>query len=67
MNVSTLIRDIRTRNYLTLEALSKRLGVSLMTVFNWQKGKSRPLDANMRKLRGEFPDEFGRAEKDANS
>lgn len=63
VNVSKLIGDIRSRNYLTLEALSRRLNVSLMTVFNWEKGRARPLDANLLKLKEVFPDEFATAEE----
>lgn len=61
MDVSKLIDDIRSRNYLTLEALSRRLNVSLMTVFNWEKGRARPLDSNLLKLKEVFPDEFATA------
>lgn len=65
LNTRQLISNIRSRHYLTLEALALRLNVSMMTVFNWEKGKSKPLDVNMLKLRKEFPDEFSRAETDS--
>lgn len=64
LNVAKLVADIRSKNYLTLEALARRLGVSLMTVFNWEKGRRAPLGVNLRRLKEEFPGEFDAAERE---
>lgn len=55
---SQLIKLIRMKNQLTLEKLARRLDVTLLTVHNWESGRSAPQLSNSAKLRERFPNEW---------
>lgn len=50
MNFSEGIRYIRKVSFLSQESFAKELGVSFSTVNRWEKGKSKPNYAAMKKI-----------------
>ncbi len=54
MQVSEVIKLARQKTFLTQEAFSKKLGVSLSSVIRWENGKSVPNLSAMKKLKRFF-------------
>lgn len=50
MNFSERIKYIRKVTYLSQESFAKELGVSFSTVNRWERGKSKPSYAAMKKI-----------------
>ena len=50
MNFSEGIKYIRKVTYLSQESFAKEIGVSFSTVNRWERGKSKPNYAAMKKL-----------------
>ena len=51
MTVSDLVKTIRERDGLSLEALGRAMGVSYVTVSHWQAGRRVPQARHLRRLR----------------
>lgn len=51
MSVADLVKTIRERDGLSLEALGRALGVSYVTVSHWQAGRRLPQARHLRQLR----------------
>ena len=44
------LKSFRSRINLSADAFGKLVGVSGLTIYNWESGKSRPRDANLRAI-----------------
>ena len=51
MSLSETLKSIRQRAFLSQEAFSKELNVSMATINRWENGKARPNISAMNKLK----------------
>ena len=51
MDLSTSIKKIRQKTFMTQEEFAKELGVAFSTVNRWEKGKTTPNFAAMKQMK----------------
>jgi putative transcriptional regulator len=49
-DISTLIRELRTRTGLTQEKFAAKLGVTFPTINRWENGRARPSPLAMQQI-----------------
>ncbi len=45
-----MLRELRTRRFISVAALAEKLGTTRQTIYNWEQGKARPNLDNLEKL-----------------